>query len=147
MSILGSIGAALGIGKSAAELANGVASAIDRFVQTKEEKEAAAILKAQIDQRPDEWQAAINMEEAKHRSLFVAGWRPFIGWVCGVGLCWNWILKPIATFVIAILVAKGVMFPIGELPTLGAGEIVGLVMSMLGLGALRSYEKKAGLTG
>lgn len=147
MSIIAGIASALGIGKSAAELANGVAGAIDRFVQTKEEKEAAEILRTQINQNPDRWQIALNMQEAQHRTIFVAGWRPAIGWICAFGLGWNWILKPIATFIIAILVANGYMHSIGELPVLGGGEIVGLVMSLLGLGALRSYEKKAGLTG
>jgi hypothetical protein len=59
----------------------GVASAINQFVETDDEKRAAELLVMKMQQQPDRWQTLINMVEAKHRSIFVAGWRPAAGWV------------------------------------------------------------------
>lgn len=47
-------------------------------------------------------QLKVNQQEAAHNSLFVAGWRPFIGWVCGVALCWHFILQPITVMIIRL---------------------------------------------
>lgn len=129
------------IGGSVGEMANGVASAIDRFVETKEEKAAAELLLMKAQQEPDKWQAEINKIEAGHRTIFVAGWRPFIGWVCGVGIAWHFILRHVCDMVIQ-LTGKAV-----SLPMIETGELISLALAMLGMGALRSYEKKNGLTG
>lgn len=129
------------VGGSLAEMADGVAGAIDRFVQTKEEKEAAELLRQRIQQEPDRWQAEINKIEAGHRSIFVAGWRPFIGWVCGVGIAWHFIVRHIADMIIQL---SGQTV---NLPMIETGELISLALAMLGMGALRSYEKKNGLTG
>lgn len=125
------------IGGGFGEAANGIASAIDRFVQTKEEKEAAELLRQRIQQEPDRWQAEINKIEAGHRSLFVAGWRPAIGWICALSLFWGWIGAPICQFI----------WPGKPMPAIELGQAISLVMAMLGMGALRSYEKKNNLTG
>ncbi len=66
--------------------AEGIANIIDRFVETADEKAAAEVVKQRILARPREAQIEINKIEAAHRSILVAGWRPFIGWVCGVCL-------------------------------------------------------------
>jgi len=79
--IFGSIGG--GGGVSAAE---GVATIIDRFVETDDEKRAAEVIKAKLMMKPSLAQIELNKIEAGHRSIFVAGWRPFIGWVCGAAL-------------------------------------------------------------
>lgn len=135
-----------GIGKAA----DGIAGAIDRFVETDEEKRAAALLRTKITQQPDKWQAEINRVEAGHRTLFVAGWRPFIGWVCGLGLAYQFLARPFIEVIINILIATGVIvLPAGMaivIPALHMGLIMDLIIGMLGLGALRSYEKKMGLT-
>lgn len=124
------------IGGSVGEMADGVANAIDRFVQTKEEKEAAELLRQKIQQEPDRWQVEVNKIEAGHRSLFVAGWRPAIGWICASALFWGWIIAPICQFV----------WPGREMPAIEIGQAISLVMALLGMGALRSYEKKNNLT-
>lgn len=129
------------VGGSLGEMANGVAGAIDRFVETKEEKAAAELLLMKVQQEPDKWQIEINKIEAGHRTIFVAGWRPFIGWVCGVGIAWHFIARHIADMIIQ-LGGKTVNLPIIE-----SGELISLALAMLGMGALRSYEKKNGLTG
>ena len=86
-------------------------------------------------------QLAINQTEAKHRSIFVAGWRPFIGWTCGIALCWHFVLAPVTMFICAYLVVE-----IPELPTFDMGSLMTVLMGMLGLGGRRSFEKDKGLT-
>lgn len=128
------------VGGSVAGLVDGVAGAIDRFVETDEEKKAAELLVIKMHQEPDRWQAEINKIEASHRSIFVAGWRPFIGWVCGIGIAWEFVGKPIGLFVSEAIGSTL------TLPTVATGELMTLIFALLGLGGLRSYEKKQGLT-
>jgi hypothetical protein len=85
-------------------------------------------------------QLQINMKEAEHKSVFVAGARPFLMWVCGFGYAWQFVLQPLGTW--AVLVA-GVDLP--ELPTLDLGPLSTLTLGMLGLGGLRTYEKRLGI--
>lgn len=80
-------------------------------------------------------QLAINSEEAKNPSIFVSGWRPFIGWVCGSACAWNWIGLPIAK---AGLLLAGISLTISPADL---SEMLPVLMGMLGLGALRTYEK------
>lgn len=88
----------------------------------------------------DKSQAAVNAEEAKHNNLFVAGWRPFIGWVGGVGFAWLVLLQPILIF---MFTAAG--HPLKELPAVDSNVIMGVVSGMLGLGGLRTFEKFKGV--
>lgn len=125
------------IGGSIGEMANGVATAINQFVETPEEKKAAELLLMKVQQDPDRWQTEINKIEAKHRSLFVAGWRPAIGWICASALAWGWIIGPCIQF----------LYPDRTLPAIAMGEAISLVMAMLGMGALRTYEKRQGISG
>ncbi|MBC7076303.1 MAG: hypothetical protein H5T98_09620 [Syntrophomonadaceae bacterium] len=80
-------------------------------------------------------QLAINSEEAKNPNVFVSGWRPFIGWVCGSACAWNWIGLPITK---AGLALAGIALPISPADL---SEMLPVLMGMLGLGALRTYEK------
>lgn len=89
----------------------------------------------------DKSQVAVNAEEAKHSSIFVAGWRPFIGWVCGAGLAWSFLLQPI---VIWITVLSGV--PEVSLPKIPNDALMELVFCLLGLGGFRTYEKIKGIS-
>lgn len=129
------------VGAGVGQMAEGIAGAIDRFVETEEERKAADLLLLKAQQEPDKWQAEINKIEASHRSLFVSGWRPAIGWICALSLAWGWIARPIVDVAFAA-------FQIDiDIPTIMTGEAISLVMAMLGMGALRTYEKKQGLTG
>lgn len=83
----------------------------------------------------------VNKAEAQHRSIFVAGWRPFVGWACGVAFAWHFVGAPIATFVLAYL---GIEAP--PLPNFDMGSLLTVLMGMLGLGGLRTFEKMKGLT-
>lgn len=80
-------------------------------------------------------QADINIEEAKSESLFVSGWRPFVGWVCGLSFAAKYIGGP-ALFVFAQFGGHPVVLP--EIDML---EMMPLLFGMLGLGAYRTYEK------
>ena len=80
-------------------------------------------------------QIEVNKEEAKHRSSFVAGWRPFIGWTCGLALAYHFILQPILTLILAI---SGITI---DLPVFDMSSLMTVLMGMLGLGGLRTYEK------
>jgi xanthine/uracil permease len=71
----------------------------------------------------------------------VAGWRPFIGWVCGVALAWHFVLSPVIIFLAAWF---NVVLP--TLPTFDMGSLMTVLMGMLGLGGLRTFEKSKGLT-
>ena len=86
-------------------------------------------------------QLEINKVEAAHGSIFVAGWRPAIGWICGVALAWNFILQPMLNW-------GAFMFNVDltDLPTLDTGELMTVLLGMLGLGGLRTYEKKLGVS-
>lgn len=85
--------------------------------------------------KADLGQMEINREEAKSSSIFVAGWRPFIGWVCGAALFYSYILVPITLYV-GFVIGK----PLPKPPVLDA-NLWELMFGMLGMGALRTYEK------
>lgn len=124
------------LGGSVIEGAKGIADIVDQFMETPDEKRAAEIVNRKLQQRPDEIQVEINKVEAGHRSLFVAGWRPAIGWICGFALAWGWIIAPILQF----------LYPEYKMPAIEVGESISLIMAMLGMGALRTYEKRNSLT-
>ena len=84
-------------------------------------------------------QVDVNKQEAAHKSLFVAGWRPAIGWICGLGMLSNFIIVPMTNFVLA-LVGSPVVVPLIELETM-----MPVLLGMLGLGGMRSYEKAKGI--
>lgn len=87
-----------------------------------------------------EGQLRINEQEAKHGSLFVAGWRPAIGWICGIALGWNFIVQPLFTWVAFILGIN-----VEGIPELDLGPLIAILLGMLGLGGLRTYEKVIGV--
>jgi hypothetical protein len=122
-----------------------VGNVLDRFFPNKEEalkaqRELEAALIANAAQL-NLGQLQINKEEAKSKNIWVSGWRPFIGWICGVALAWHFVGVPVMTFVIAF---AGLDIP--ELPTFDMDSLMTVLLGMLGLGGLRSFEKYKGLT-
>ena len=93
-----------------------------------------------VPQNPDKWQSEINKIEAGHRTIFVAGWRPFIGWICGSGLAFHFIIFPLMEWL-----SKLSKNPVTA-PQIEVGALFTLVTALLGLGATRTYEKKHNLT-
>ena len=85
-------------------------------------------------------QLEINKQEAQHKSLFVAGWRPSVGWVCSLALAWNFIFQPLLSWV---FFSYGL--DLAEAPRLDTGELTTVLLGMLGLGGLRTYEKRLGV--
>lgn len=119
---------------SVADLAG---KAIDRIWPDKTEQEkaqlaaAVAIVQGQME---------VNKEEAASSSTFVAGWRPFIGWVCGSACAWNWIGLPIAKAFLPMLAGVSLTVAPADL-----SEMLPVLMGMLGLGGLRTFEKTKGV--
>jgi hypothetical protein len=86
-------------------------------------------------------QIDLNKVEASHTSIFVAGWRPFIGWVCGVALAYGFIIEPILRFL-----AKVTFGYEGEFPVINLAALDSILLGMLGLGTLRTVEKVRGVS-
>ena len=100
-------------------------------VATMAQKHAQELAKAQLD---------VNKVEAAHKSMFVAGWRPAVGWVCCVGLASNYLFIPMANFVLVLSNSSVTV------PALDLSGMMPVLMGMLGLGAMRSYEKVNGVS-
>ena len=98
----------------------------ERQIQAKLTEHLAKIDLAQLD---------INKQEAAHRSIFVAGLRPFIGWACGFALAWTYVVTPILQFTLA---QTGHLV---DLPAMDMSQMMPVLMGMLGLGGLRTFEK------
>ncbi len=79
-----------------------------------------------------ELQTKINAVEAQHRTLFVAGWRPFIGWICGVALAYNFVIRDLFIWITQTTEAP---------PALQMDHLMTVLLGMLGLGGLRTFEK------
>jgi hypothetical protein len=80
-------------------------------------------------------QLDVNKVEAAHKNLFVAGWRPAVGWVCCLGMAGNFLIIPLANFALA-LSSSSITIPLIE-----TSEMMPVLMGMLGLGAMRTVEK------
>jgi len=103
----------------------------DKTEQEKQQLAAAVmVVQGQID---------INKAEASNPSVFVSGWRPFIGWVCGAACAWNWIGLPVAKM--ALTIAGHLL----DLAPANLTEMLPVLMGMLGLGGLRTIEKMNGV--
>ena len=117
-----------------------VTGLLDKFIEDKDQKNALAHEIATMSQKYAQeiakGQMAINQVEAAHKSLFVSGWRPAVGWVCVLGMFGNFITIPFSNFVLALL-GIDIVIPLVPLETM-----MPVLMGMLGLGAMRTYEKK-----
>lgn len=118
---------------------------LDKFVEDKDQKAKLAHDLATMAERHAQelakGQLEINKAEAQHRSIFVAGWRPFLGWCLSFAMAWHFVLAPITVFIAGW---AGVTIP--ELPVFDMDSLMTVLLGMLGLGGLRSFEKYKGLT-
>jgi len=90
-------------------------------------------------------QLEVNKAEAQHKSIFVAGWRPGVGWVGVAALAWQFIAYPILLWLWALLQAKGVVpETLSPPPVLDSGPLFAIVSAMLGIGGMRSFDKTRG---
>lgn len=99
----------------------------DKAREAKKEIELAILSNQTLQQQ-------INLKEAEHSSMFVAGWRPFVGWVCGSGLAYAGLGQPILSWL-------SQAFGGPAFPTVNVTELVTLLLGLLGLGGIRTYEK------
>jgi hypothetical protein len=122
-----------------------VTGLLDKFIEDKDQKAALAHdLATMADRHAQELATAqieVNKAEASSGSLFKGGWRPFIGWVCGGAFAYHFVLQPVIVF--GVLTA-GIDLP--PLPEFDMASLMTVMMGMLGLGGLRTYEKQKGIT-
>lgn len=125
----------------------GVGSVADDLFTSDEERLKCALRDKEIDAGLVQGQLSINKEEARHKSVFVAGWRPAIGWVGAVALGYQFIIYPVLTWVWSWAQAKG-MVPanLTPPPELSTGALLSVISGMLGIAGMRSYDKKMGIS-
>ena len=121
-----------------------VTGLLDKFIEDKDQKaklaHEVATMAENHAQEIAKGQMEINAVEAANSNVFVSGWRPFIGWTCGLGMFGNFITIPFSNFVLALL-EYDIVIPLVPLETM-----MPVLMGMLGLGAMRTYEKKSGVS-
>jgi len=128
------------LGLDLGSVASGVAGAIDKFVETPDEKAAAKLLLAKMEHEKDKWQTEINRIEASNKSLFVCGWRPACGWIIVLALGMNYLVNPMLVWTTTLCGN-----PMSG-PELDIGTLFPIIMGMLGLGTIRTFEKSKKLT-
>ena len=121
------------------ELVGPVTGLLSEFIEDKDQKARLAHEIATLAQKQAHKNAALQLEvnkiEAAHASIFVSGWRPALGLVCTMGMFGNFITIPFSNFVLA-LIGYDIVIPLVPLETM-----MPVLMGMLGLGAMRSFEK------
>lgn len=121
-----------------------VTGLLDKFIEDKDQKAKLAYeLSTMAERHAQELAVAqidVNKAEAASGSLFKGGWRPFIGWVCGGAFAYHFVLQPVIVFGV---VTAGVELP--ALPEFDMASLMTVMMGMLGLGGLRTYEKQKGI--
>ena len=124
------------------ELVGPVAGLVSEFIEDKDQENKLAHEIATLAEKQHHAevmaQVEVNKTEAAHKSLFVAGWRPAIGGFCGLGMLSNFIVVPMTNFGLA-LAGSPIVVPLIELETM-----MPVLLGMLGLGGMRSFEKVKG---
>lgn len=103
-------------------------------------QQAGAFKEIEVAHQQTMAQIAVNTEEAKSTSVFVSGWRPFVGWIGGLGLAYVAILEPLARFLAVVYFKYD-----GEFPEIDTTVSLQVLLGMLGLGGMRSFEKFKGV--
>lgn len=115
-----------------------IGNVFDKLFTSDEERQAANLVLEKLRQRPAELQVELNKIEAAHRSVFVAGWRPAVGWICASGVGWAYLGHPV------FLWAAAIWWPDVQPPAIQIDSLFELVLAMLGMAGLRSFEKSTG---
>lgn len=129
-----------GIGSAATAISSIVGKFFPDKTQAEKDQMALVMLQAQGDINANLAQLGVNQAEAANPKLFVSGWRPFVGWICGGACGWNWVGLPILK---AVLLA--VHQDVSKFSPADLTQMLPLLMGMLGMGALRTYEKLNGV--
>ena len=130
-------------------MVNGVGNTLDKLFTSDEERlkaelefEKLDLEKYKVDADLVKGQLEINKAEAQHKSIFVAGWRPFIGWVGGFALGYQFLFYPLLCWALTILKGYDLIKDIAPPPVFDSGPLFAVVMGMLGIGGMRSFDKK-----
>lgn len=122
-----------------------VTGLLDKFIEDKDQKNALAHEIATMSERHAQEiamaQIEVNKAEAQSSSVFKGGWRPFIGWVCGFAFAYHFIIQPVLIFGVGV---AGIQLP--ALPEFDMSQMMPVLLGMLGLGGLRTFEKQKGIT-
>lgn len=122
-----------------AGIVEAVGSVIGDLVTTDKERAAAELAAYEAETARMATQTDTNKIEAASASLFVAGWRPFIGWVCGMALCYVALIEPLGRFAAQVWFGYS-----GAFPVIDTSLTMQVLLGMLGLGAMRSFDKAKG---
>jgi hypothetical protein len=125
--------------KQATEPIEAVGNVLDALFTSDKERLEKKAVPARIAQQPGLVQLEINKIEAAHKTVFVAGWRPFIGWVCGLALFYNFIARDLMVWALALTTADTPPPPLLHLDVLTT-----ILYALLGLGGMRTFEKLQG---
>jgi hypothetical protein len=121
-----------------------ISSLLDKIIPDKDLREKLSHQIATMAERHTQEQVMaqieVNKVEAAHRNMFVAGWRPAIGWICALGMAGNFLIIPFVNMGLE-LTGTDVLIPMIQL-----AEMMPVLMGMLGLGAMRSFEKAKGVS-
>jgi len=127
------------------KLVDPVSNILDKVVEDKDQKARLAHEIATMAERHAQelarGQIEINKEEAKSRNIFIAGWRPFVGWTCGLALFWHFLGLPVTLFITGWF---DLQHP--PLPEFDMQSLMTVLLGMLGLGGMRTFEKFKGIT-
>jgi len=127
------------------QLIGPITGLLDKFIEDKDQKALLAHEVATMAQRHAQEltiaQIEVNKTEAQSRNIFVAGWRPFVGWTCGIALAWHFVGLPVTLFMTSMFQVETPPLPEFEMESL-----MTVLLGMLGLGGLRTFEKTKGLT-
>lgn len=127
------------------KLVDPVSNILDKVVEDKDQKARLAHEIATMAERHAQelaqGQIEINKEEAKSRNIFIAGWRPFVGWTCGLALFWHFLGLPVTLFITGWF---NLQHP--PLPEFDMQSLMTVLLGMLGLGGMRTFEKFKGIT-
>ena len=121
-------------------IVEGVLHIADKYIPDAAEKDKFKIEMAQLEMQSQQSQIDVNKVEAANTNVFVSGWRPFIGWCCGAAFAYHLIIQPFLAFIMA---ASGHVFPLPEFDT---ATLNTTLMGLLGLGAMRTFEKVKGVS-
>jgi hypothetical protein len=127
------------------KLINPISNLLDKFVPDATERQKLAHEIATMAEKNvheiSMAQIEVNKTEAASSSIFKGGWRPFIGWVCGVAFAYHFVLQPFLIFVLTTLGQ-----PVPYLPEFDMASLMTVLGGLLGLGGLRTFEKYKGVT-
>ena len=132
--------------KALGPLAGGLFALVDELFTSEAERADARLQVLKLLSAEKVAQMAVNTQEAGSKSTFVAGWRPFIGWVCGMALAWQFVLLPIIVAVLSTVAAYNqVDIDTSSLFEFDLSTMMPVLLGMLGLGTMRSFEKSKGV--